>query len=57
MAQSFSQYIVGGPTYDQQPSFKWSDTEWKRPLGLPDEFKFEPTLLDWNLEEWAEEPF
>lgn len=57
MAQSFSQYIVGGPTYDQQPAFKWSDTKWKRPLGLPDQFKFEPTLLDWNLEEWAEEPF
>lgn len=57
MAQTFSQFIVAGPTFDQQPPFKWSDTEWKKPLGLPDEFKFEPALLDWNLEEWAQEPF
>jgi len=56
MAKDLSQYIVAGPTFDQQPPFQWSKTEWKRPLGHPDIFKFKPTLLDWSLEEWAQEP-
>lgn len=57
MAKKLSQFIVAGPTFDQQPPFQWSKTEWKKPLGHPDQFKFEPALLDWNIEDWAVDPF
>lgn len=56
MAKKLSQFIVAGPTFDDQPPFQWSKTEWKRPLGHPDIFKFEPLLLDWSLEQWTDHP-
>ncbi|XP_065664182.1 putative phospholipase B-like 2 isoform X2 [Hydra vulgaris] len=52
LSKFMSQFIVGGPTYDQQTPFQWSKTEWNRPLGHPDIFKFKPELLDWRKEEW-----
>lgn len=52
LAKSLSQFIVSGPTFDQQPPFQWSKTEWSRPLGHPDVFHFEPILLDWSKEDW-----
>jgi len=52
LARTLSQFVVAGPTWDQQPPFQWSKTEWKKPLGHPDIFKFEPSLLDWTSDEW-----
>ena len=57
LAKKFSQIVAGGPTFDQQPPFRWSKTEWKKPLGHPDVFRFEPRLLDWNMEKWDAEQF
>ena len=34
-----------GPTFQELPPFNWSKTEWKRPLGHPEEFKFKPTTI------------
>lgn len=56
MSKKLSQFVVAGPTSDQQAPFQWSKTEWKRPLGHPDVFKFEPNLLDWTLEDWTDKP-
>lgn len=37
---------VSGPTWDQQPPFKWSTSGYgKTPLGQPDEFKFDPVIF------------
>ena len=36
---------VAGPTWDQQPVFKWSTSGGKRPLGHPDQFKFESVVF------------
>ncbi|KAL9980614.1 hypothetical protein ACROYT_G009222 [Oculina patagonica] len=33
---------VSGPTYDQQPVFRWSTSGWKRPMGHPDGWNFKP---------------
>ncbi|XP_020631773.1 putative phospholipase B-like 2 [Orbicella faveolata] len=39
---------VSGPTHDQQPVFKWSTSGWKRPMGHPDAWDFEPVKVTWE---------
>ncbi|KAM7451985.1 putative phospholipase B-like 2 [Porites harrisoni] len=39
---------VSGPTHDQQPVFKWSTSGWKRPMGHPDAWNFEPLMVSWE---------
>lgn len=39
---------VSGPTHDQQPVFKWSTSGWKRPMGQPDAWDFEPIKVTWE---------
>ena len=56
MALKYSQFVAAGPTFDQQPPFQWSKTEWKKPVGHPDIFKFEPQLLDWKMDNWDINP-
>ncbi|XP_046840907.1 putative phospholipase B-like 2 [Xenia sp. Carnegie-2017] len=46
--KNFTVYAVSGPTYDQQPVFKWSTSGWKRPLGHPDKWDFDPVMITWG---------
>ena len=39
------------------PPFKWSTSGWEKPIGQPDLFNFTPFWLDWDKEEWANDPF
>jgi len=39
---------VSGPTHDQQPVFKWSTSGWKRPMGHPDAWDFDPILVQFS---------
>jgi len=54
LAKGLSQFIVAGPTWDQQEPFQWSKTEWKQPAGHPDIFQFEPSILDWKAQSWID---
>ena len=44
--KNFTVVATSGPTHQELPPFKWSDTEWARPKGHPDEFKFQP-VFNW----------
>ncbi|CAB3977828.1 Hypothetical predicted protein [Paramuricea clavata] len=55
LSQSFKVYAVSGPTHDQQPVFNWTMSGWKRPLGHPDQFNFEPVMISWSETKTSEE--
>ena len=46
--KDFTVVATSGPTHQELPPFKWSDTEWARPKGHPDEFKFQPVYINFN---------
>nr|XP_058973240.1 putative phospholipase B-like 2 [Pocillopora verrucosa] len=46
--KSLSCMAVSGPTHDQQPIFKWSTSGWKRPMGHPDAWDFEPVMVKFS---------
>ena len=42
--KNFTVVATSGPTHQELPPFKWSNTEWARPKGHPDEFNFQPVI-------------
>ncbi|XP_078362141.1 putative phospholipase B-like 2 [Oculina patagonica] len=48
MVKTLQCMAVSGPTHDQQPVFKWSTSGWKRPMGHPDAWDFEPVTVTWE---------
>ncbi|XP_022780516.1 putative phospholipase B-like 2 isoform X1 [Stylophora pistillata] len=46
--KTLSCMAVSGPTHDQQPIFKWSTSGWKRPMGHPDAWNFEPIMVNFS---------
>lgn len=48
MVKTLQCVAVSGPTHDQQPVFKWSTSGWKRPMGHPDAWDFEPVTVKWD---------
>lgn len=52
MFQKLQFIAVSGPTYDNVPAFKWSETDFANTtphFGHPDLFRFEPVLNQWKL--------
>lgn len=51
MMVNYEMIVVGGPTWDQQPTFKWSESDLNATLshiGQPDEWKFDPVHVTWS---------
>lgn len=51
LMQKLQFVAVSGPTYDQVPPFKWSESDFKdtvRHRGHPDLWTFEPIITEWN---------
>ena len=46
--KNFTVVATSGPTHQELPPFKWSNTEWARPKGHPDEFNFQPVVINFN---------
>ena len=44
---------TSGPTYTQQPVFRWSTSEFSRPLGHPDKWNFTINNISWVAMEGA----
>jgi hypothetical protein len=49
MVESLTSLATSGPTYVQQPLFRWSTSGVKTPLGHPDAFNFPPVIMSWYL--------
>ena len=49
MMPTLKSHAIAGPTNDQQPTFKWSTSGvTNRPLGHPDVFDFDFTVMSWE---------
>ena len=50
MVKELSCVATCGPTYSQQPVFRWSTSGFgsSPPLGHPDKFEFTPVLIKWG---------
>ena len=52
LAKNLDFIAVSSPTYDQQPPFQWSKSDFKdkvNHIGHPDLFKFEPITTNWPI--------
>ncbi|XP_065197425.1 putative phospholipase B-like 1 [Sycon ciliatum] len=48
MMKKLQANIASGPTSEQQPVFKWSQTDVEKPHGHPDAFNFPPLTIMWE---------
>ena len=48
MVHQLSSLVTCGPTHDQQPVFKWSQSNHTKPLGHTDVFDFDTIKIQWD---------
>ncbi|XP_064610891.1 putative phospholipase B-like 2 [Liolophura sinensis] len=51
MSQMMEMIVISGPTFDQQPPFQWSTSQFSNVShrGQPDLFKFDPVHVSWGV--------
>ena len=56
LAKKLQFVAVSGPTFDDQPVFKWSTSDFKDKVphhGLPDVWNFEPEIHEWKIPHYS----